>query len=110
VDDADAALLRQGDRERASVTVSMADETMGMLRKRSGVSRAARFASRGSTFEWAGNSTSSNVSDFWTRASLFLRENAKPATKTLTCGRSLAAARPCQVSAKLRPNEQPKPT
>ena len=50
---------------RASVTVSMADETMGMLRATFRVSRAARFASRGSTLERAGTSnTSSNVSEF----------------------------------------------
>jgi hypothetical protein len=51
VHDADAAFLRDGDRQRASVTVSIAADTSGrfsvMLRDR----RVARLVSRGSTWE-----------------------------------------------------------
>jgi len=87
----------------------MADETMGMLSETLRVSRAARFASRGSTFEWAGtSSTSSNVSDFWiTRiASSSVKIGETRRQKRFTCGRSLAAAPvPVKFSAKLRPNE-----
>jgi hypothetical protein len=66
VDDADAALLRDRDRESGSVTVSIAAETSGMFSAMLRVRRVARARSRGSTVEWAGTSrTSSKVSAFW---------------------------------------------
>ncbi len=52
---------------RASVTVSMAADTSGMLSAMDFVRRVARLTSRGTTREWAGTRrTSSNVSAFLT--------------------------------------------
>ena len=52
----------------ASVTVSMAAEISGMLRRMLRVSCVARLTSRGSTLDWAGTSnTSSNVNAFCSR-------------------------------------------
>src|SRR5688572_11730766 len=52
---------------RASVTVSMADDTTGMLRPMPRVNRVLRLTSRGRTVEWAGTRrTSSKVKAFST--------------------------------------------
>ena len=51
VNEADAAFLSDGDGERASVTVSITAETIGMLIRRLRVSCVASWVSRGRTSE-----------------------------------------------------------
>jgi len=65
VDDADAALLGDGDRQAASVTVSIAADTRGRFSSMLRDSRVASTVSLGRTGENAGTSrTSSKVSAF----------------------------------------------
>jgi hypothetical protein len=62
VENADPPFARQGDGKFASVTVSMAEETSGILSSMPRVIRVAIFTSRGSTSDFLGTRrTSSNV-------------------------------------------------